>query len=138
MPPNSFRGTLPVHLHCWLRNAVGASPLPRIVPAADRPNQSEHYAREGVDLSLLTLAYQVGARAAALKPLHSLIEAHVLAAGRLHGDDTTVPILAKGTTDKGHIWTYVRDDRPFGGLFTAGCILLHLARSTAVVSATPP
>jgi transposase len=26
-----------------------------------------------------------------------------------------VPILAKGQTIKGHIWTYVRDDRPFGG-----------------------
>ena len=33
----------------------------------------------------------------------------------MHGDDTTVPILAKGKTIKGHIWTYVRDDRPFGG-----------------------
>jgi len=47
--------------------------------------------------------------------LHGLIEAHVLAAERLHGDDTTVPILAKGKTDTGRIWTYVRDDRPFGG-----------------------
>jgi transposase len=26
-----------------------------------------------------------------------------------------VPILAKGKTIKGRIWTYVRDDRPFGG-----------------------
>lgn len=26
-----------------------------------------------------------------------------------------MPILAKGQTVKGHIWTYVRDDRPFGG-----------------------
>ncbi|CDZ67989.1 Transposase IS66 family protein [Neorhizobium galegae bv. orientalis] len=78
--------------------------------------QSERYAREGVDLSLSTLADQVGACAAALKPIHSLIGAHVLAAARLHGDDTTVPILAKGKTDTGRIWTYVRDDRPFGGL----------------------
>ncbi|OLP62779.1 IS66 family transposase, partial [Xaviernesmea oryzae] len=78
--------------------------------------QSERYAHEGIDLSLSTLADQVGACAAALKPLHSLIEAHVLAAKRLHGDDTTVPILAKGKTDTGRIWTYVRDDRPFGGL----------------------
>ena len=39
----------------------------------------------------------------------------MLAAERLHGDDTTVPILAKGKTVKGHIWVYVRDDRPFGG-----------------------
>lgn len=77
--------------------------------------QSERYAREGIDISLSTLADQVGACAAALKPIHSLIEAHVLAAERLHGDDTTVPILAKGKTDTGRIWTYVRDDRPFGG-----------------------
>lgn len=77
--------------------------------------QSERYAREGIDLSLSTLADQVGACAAALKPIHSLIEAYVLAAERLHGDDTTVPILAKGKTDTGRIWTYVRDDRPFGG-----------------------
>jgi hypothetical protein len=50
-----------------------------------------------------------------LQPLHDLIEAHVLGAERLHGDDTTVPILAKVKTVTGHIWTYVRDDRPFGG-----------------------
>ncbi|MCD2176172.1 IS66 family transposase [Rhizobium sp. C4] len=77
--------------------------------------QSERYSREGIDLSLSTLADQVGACAAALRPLHALIEAHVLVAERLHGIDTTVPILAKGKTDTGRIWTYVRDDRPFGG-----------------------
>jgi transposase len=76
--------------------------------------QSERYRREGIDLSLSTLADQVGACTAALQPLHALIERHVLAAERLHGDDTNVPILAKGQTIKGHIWTYVRDDRPFG------------------------
>src|ERR1700724_4802624 len=77
--------------------------------------QSERYAREGIDLSVSTLADQVGACAMVLRPLHALIEAHVLAAARLHGDDTTVPILAKGKTVTGRIWTYVRDDRPFGG-----------------------
>jgi len=77
--------------------------------------QSERYAREGIDLSVSALADQVGACAAVLQPLHALIEAHVLSAGRLHGDDTTVPILAKGKTVTGRIWTYVRDDRPFGG-----------------------
>lgn len=77
--------------------------------------QSERYRREGIELSVSTLADQVGACTAALKPLHRLIEAHVLAAERLHADDTTVPILAKGKTITGHIWTYVRDDRPFGG-----------------------
>jgi transposase len=77
--------------------------------------QSERYAREGVELSLSTLADQVGACAAALRPLHALIEAHVLAAERLHGDDTTVPILAKGQTKTGRVWVYVRDGRPSGG-----------------------
>jgi transposase len=77
--------------------------------------QSERYRREGIDLSVSTLADQVGVCTAVLAPLHGLIEAHVLAAERLHGDDTTVPILAKGKTITGHIWTYVRDDRPFDG-----------------------
>src|SRR3974390_2048224 len=77
--------------------------------------QSERYRREGIDLSVSTLADQVGACTAVLQPLHALIEAHVLSAERLHADDTTVPILAKGKTITGHIWTYVRDDRPFGG-----------------------
>src|SRR3984893_2651778 len=77
--------------------------------------QSERYRREGIDLSVSTLADQVGACTTVVRPLHALIEAHVLAAARLHGDDTTVPILAKGKTVKGRIWTYVRDDRPFGG-----------------------
>src|SRR3712207_6678783 len=43
------------------------------------------------------------------------IDNHVLAAERLHGDDTTVPLLARGKTITGRVWTYVRDDRPFGG-----------------------
>jgi transposase len=77
--------------------------------------QSARYAREGIDLSVSTLADQVGACTAVLEPLHALIEDHVLAAERLHGDDTTVPVLAKGKTVTGRIWTYVRDDRPFGG-----------------------
>ncbi|HSP26840.1 MAG TPA: IS66 family transposase, partial [Saliniramus sp.] len=77
--------------------------------------QSERYRREGIDLGVSTLADQVGAGAMALQPLHALIEAHVLAAERLHADDTTVPILSRGRTVTGRIWTYVRDDRPFAG-----------------------
>jgi transposase len=41
-----------------------------------------------------------------------LVEAHVMAAERLHGDDTTVPVLARGKTYTGRCWIYVRDDRP--------------------------
>ncbi len=39
----------------------------------------------------------------------------MLSAERLHGDDTPVPVLAKGRTDTGRLWVYVRDDRPFAG-----------------------
>jgi transposase len=77
--------------------------------------QAERYAKEGVPLSLSTLADQVGACCAVLTPLLRRVEAHVFAAARLHGDDTTVPVLAKGKTDTGRCWVYVRDDRPFGG-----------------------
>ena len=77
--------------------------------------QAERYAKEGVDLSLSTLADQVGACAAALEPIHALIRTHVLGAERLHGDDTTVPLLAKGGTRTARLWTYIRDDRPFAG-----------------------
>jgi transposase len=77
--------------------------------------QSERYALEGVDLSLSTLADQVGTCCAVLAPLFKRLEAHTLTAPRLHGDDTTVPVLAKGKTDTGRCWVYVRDDLPFGG-----------------------
>ena len=77
--------------------------------------QAERYAREGVPLSLSTLADQVGACTVALAPIHTLIRAHVLGAERLHGDDTTVPLLARGGTRTARLWTYVRDDRPFAG-----------------------
>lgn len=77
--------------------------------------QAERFTREGVPLSTSTLADQVGAAAFALMPLHRLIEAHTLAAKRLHGDDTTVPVMARGKTDTARLWVYVRDDRPFAG-----------------------
>ena len=77
--------------------------------------QAERYALEGAPIALSTMADAVGAVCAALDPLRRLIEAHVMAAERLHGDDTTVPVLAQGKTDTGRLWTYVRDDKPFGG-----------------------
>src|ERR1700688_3387078 len=77
--------------------------------------QAERYAREGVPLSLSTLADQVGACCVVLDPIVELLAAHVFAGERLHGDDTTVRVLAKGQTDIARSWVYVRDDRPFGG-----------------------
>jgi transposase len=77
--------------------------------------QSDAYALQGIELSVSTIADWVGASTANLAPLVALIDDHVLAAQRLHGDDTTVPVLARGKTITGRVWTYVRDDRPFGG-----------------------
>lgn len=77
--------------------------------------QSTRFKCEGIDLPLSTLADQVGHGTYAVMPLFYLIERHVLAAERLHGDDTTIRILAKGKCTTGRIWSYVRDDRPFAG-----------------------
>src|SRR6478736_2841921 len=77
--------------------------------------QSVRFKCERIDLPLSTLADQVGHGTFAVMPLFYLIERHVLAAERLHGDDTTIRILAKGKCTTGRIWTYVRDDQPFAG-----------------------
>ena len=77
--------------------------------------QSATYAREGVELDTSTLADYVGASVAALEPMIEAIRAYVLTAARIHADDTTVPVLAKMKIKTGRIWTYLRDDRPFGG-----------------------
>jgi transposase len=77
--------------------------------------QADRYVREGIDLSLSTLADQVGGCSAVLHPLYELVRAHVFAGSRVHADETPVPVLAKIQTRKGRLWTYVRNDRPFGG-----------------------
>jgi transposase len=110
----------PAPFHAIARGFAGPSLLAMILVekyANHQPlnRQSEHYAREGIELSVSTMADHVGACAATLMPLYEMIKAHVFAAERIHGDDTTVPVLAKVKTRIGRIWTYVRDDRPFGG-----------------------
>lgn len=77
--------------------------------------QSDVYEREGIDLDVSTLADWVGASSATLMPLVDAIRSHIFAAERIHPDDTTVPVLAKGKTRTGRLWTYVRGDRPFAG-----------------------
>jgi transposase len=109
----------PAPFHATPRGYIGPQLLATIVfdkfgMHVPLNRQSNRFKCEGVDLSVSTLADQVGAASFALMPLYRLIEAHVLATERLHGDETTVPILAKGKTVTGRIWTYVRDDRPFG------------------------
>src|SRR5476651_1564089 len=77
--------------------------------------QAERYALEGVPIPLSTMADAVGSVCATLDPIRRLLAAHVMAAERLHADDTTVPVLAEGKTDIGRCWIYLRDDKPFGG-----------------------
>jgi transposase len=89
--------------------------------------QAERYGREGVPLSLSTLADQVGACTTVLMPLFERLQAHVMAGERLHGDDTTVPVLARGKTEIARSWVYVRDDRPFGGPAPPGAVF-HYSR----------
>ena len=110
----------PAPFHVIARGWAGPSLLAMIVFekfGQHQPlnRQAERYALEGVPIALSTMADAVGSVCAALDPLLRLVEAHVLAAERLHGDDTTVPVLAEGKTDTGRCWIYVRDDKPYGG-----------------------
>jgi len=75
--------------------------------------QSQIYAREGMDLPRSLLAEWVGHTSTLMQPLLDAIQSHVLAADKLHADDTPVPVLTGlGKTKQGRLWTYVRDDRP--------------------------
>ncbi|MBX6740510.1 MAG: IS66 family transposase [Acetobacteraceae bacterium] len=110
----------PAPFHPIARGRAGPNLLAMILEAKFGQHlplnrQSESFALQGIELSVSTMADWVGASTANLAPLMALIDAHVLAAERLHGDDTTVPVLARGKTITGRVWTYVRDDRPFGG-----------------------
>jgi transposase len=110
----------PAPFHVIARGWAGASLLAMIVFekfGQHQPlnRQAERYALEGVPIALSTMADAVGSVCSSLDPVRRLIEAHVMAAERLHADDTTVPVLAEGKTDTGRCWIYLRDDKPFGG-----------------------
>ena len=122
----------PAPFHAIARGFAGPSLLAMILVdkyANHQPlnRQSDKFACEGIDLSVSTMADHVGGCAATLRPLYELIKAHVFAAERVHGDDTTVPVLAKGKTRTARIWTYVRDDRPFGGKVSPAAVFFYSA-----------
>lgn len=109
----------PAPFHVIARGRAGPSLLAMILwskYAMHLPltRQADAFHHEGIPLEVSTMADWVGASAAALEPLTELIRAHVFAAARLHADDTTVPVLAKGQTRTGRLWAYMRDDLPFG------------------------
>jgi len=95
--------------------------------------QAERYAREGVPISLSTMADQIGAVCAVMRPIFDCLKAHVFAGERVHGDDSTVPVMAKGKTDTARIWVYVRDDSPFGGKAPpALCFIIHEIEAASI------
>ena len=127
----------PAPFHAIARGYAGPSLLAMILVAkyADHQplnRQCEQYDREGIEIPLTTMADHVGACTATLLPLYELIKAYVLAAERIHGDDTTVPVLAKTKTRTGRLWVYVRDDRPFGGPDPPAAVYFYSADRTAI------
>src|ERR1700730_14321435 len=123
----------PAPFHVIARARAGASLLAMILYAKFGQHQplnrhSESYAREGIELDVSTLADWVGSCTTSLAPLIELIRRHVLAGERLHGDDTTVPVLAQANTVVRRGWAYVRVDRPFAGPRPARSAVLLFAQ----------
>lgn len=142
----------PAPFHVIPRGWAGPKLLSTIVYekfGAHQPlnRQCERFALEGAPIPLSTAADAVGAVSLALRPIRDALEAHVMAAERLHADDTTVPVLAAGKTRIARCWAYLCDDRPFGGerapaaIFyysrdrTAGHCEGHLAHFTGILQA---
>jgi transposase len=85
--------------------------------------QGEIFARMGADIPRSTLIDWCGQAAGAVRPVANLIRAEVMAADRLHADDTPIRVLdpkmklagRERGVKEGRVWVYVRDDRPWGG-----------------------
>jgi transposase len=99
------------------------------------------YAREGVELDRATMATWVGKVRALVSPLVEAIANHVMAAEKLHVDDTPVPVLGPGTgkTKTGRLWVYPRDERLFGGRAPPAVVyrILPIARPNIRARSSP-
>jgi hypothetical protein len=87
---------------------IGDDPLRQIRRAPALNRQSENYAWEDIELDVSTLAHW-----ASLAPLIELIRRHVLAAERIHADDTAVTCWPRKTGLSAGSGPMVRNDRPF-------------------------
>jgi len=103
------------------RSFAGASVLAMILSwkfAFHLPlyRQCQMLAHAGLTLSPTTLMQWGAGSSELLAPLAEAIARYVLSAANINADDTPVKVLAPGTgkTKKGHLWTYVRDGRPWG------------------------
>ena len=105
------------------------------------------YARDRVELGRSTMADWMGRVGFHLQPLADRILAHIRAGERIFADETTLPTLAPGSgkTKTAWLWTYARDDRPFGrgdppmvayrfeDSRSGGCAERHLAGFTGLL-----
>lgn len=79
--------------------------------------QSEIYARQNIHISRSTMAGWMRQIDELIEPLSEALAVDILSSSKLHGDDTTVPVLTPGLgkTKTGRLWVYVRDDRGYCG-----------------------
>jgi len=78
--------------------------------------QAVIHARHGVELDPSTTGRWMGACGELIAPLVEALRRYVLAPGKIHTDDTPMPVLSPGNgqTRTGRLWVYVRDDRNSG------------------------
>lgn len=103
--------------------------------------QEAIFAREKVELGRNLMAGWMGHVGFHLEPLADRLFQLIRDGERIFADETTLPVLApgRGRTRTGYLWTYLRDDRPYGGAGppivvyrfedsrAAGCVERHLA-----------
>jgi transposase len=89
--------------------------------------QAQIYSRQGIELDRSTLADWTGRAAFLLRPLHTRLLEKLKASPKLFADETTAPVLdpGRGRTKTGQLWTYARDDRPWGGLDPPGIAYVY-------------
>lgn len=80
--------------------------------------QSTIFARSGLSLERALLADWVGQCRTLLSLQIEAVKRHVMAAGKVHADDTPLPVLSqgRGETKTGRLWAHVRDNRPAASL----------------------
>jgi transposase len=95
--------------------------------------QAQIFARQGLALDRSTLADWVGRAAFLLRPVHERLLDRLKQSGRLFADETTAPVLdpGRGRTKTGQLWTYARDDRPWGGPDPPGVAYVYAPDRTA-------
>jgi len=89
--------------------------------------QAQIYARAGIVLDRATLADWVGRAAWLLRPVHGRLLLKLKESTKLFADETTAPVLdpGRGRTKIGQLWTYARDDRPWGGTDPPGVAYVY-------------